>query len=415
MILCAGTAAGGNPGAFGIRAGIGYDYVSQEYFLDSLRLLGEDSLVGATLLKRDYLDDKKVILYLTWDNRSLISASKVYGVEIGWEQTDEIYRAVSNINFGLSGEEHRLSGEIGFDTKKRFSGAVNPGEEVTVLDGYLKYRYNLSDRTEAGFKIYGERVWFDSATSYVYDYGRLGATLRMGLLSENYNSITLDFTGELREVPDSADLNYKLFRGSLGYIGTLLGSFSSGSASLEYRDYKLNGGLDDYFLSTLYATSDWSLSENYVLETNISLELFDYAVNDFVNADYFLGRFDLLMKRKLGDLNLVFGPKSELYFVETDYSSDDDYYEISASLGTDYIGSKGNLLLLENQLGQRDYNTAQIYTSDFWFNRLTVVGSAGLWRDLTLDIFFSAEWEWHEIGSDDNRIFLVTTDLTYRF
>ncbi len=415
MFLCAGTAICGNSGAFGIRVGIGYDYVSQEYFLDSLRLLGEDSLVGATLLKRDYLDDKKAILYLTLDNRSFLASPREYSLEVGWEQTDEVYRAVSNIDFGLSGENYRFNGELGFDTKRRFSGSITPGEELTVLDGHLKYRQVISQRIDGSLRIYGEKVWFDSATTYVYDYGRLGATLGLGILTADFNSISVNLTGELRKVPDSTDLDYSLIRGSLGYIGTFLGSFSSGNVSLEYRDYRLSDDFDDYFLTTLYGTSDWPLSEKYTLGTNLSLELFDYAVNDFVSADYFLGRFDLLLKRKLGNINLIFGPRSEFYFVDTEYSSDDDYYEISASAGFDYIGSKGNLLLLENQVGHRHYNTAQIYTSDFWFNRLNVIGSVGIWKNLTLDLFFSAEWEWHEIDSDDNRIFLLTTDITCRF
>jgi len=413
--LNAGIVQADSSGVFGIRSGIGYDYISQEYFLDSLRLAGEDSLVTATLLKRQYLDDKKAFLYLELDNRLPLDGSDSYYLEAGWEQTDEIIRGVASAVYGTNSSRDRFDAELGLDLKQRYRGETSPGEEITVVDGRLKYSRSLSNHTSAGLKLYGEGVWFDSVTSFVYDYNRIGLTTGLDFLTENFNAISFGLTGEFRNVPDSSDLNYNLIRGNFGYLGTLLGAYGSANLSLEYRDYRLDGGFDDYFLATFYSTSDWPLGDEFYLSVNPNLELFDYSANDFVNSDYFLGRLDLLLKRSLGSVTITAGPTSELYSVSTEFTSDDDYSELAGKVGMDYVGLDGAVILFENQVGFRNYKTAQIYTSDFTFDRLTLIGSTRIWRGLNVDLFLSAEWEWHEIDSDDNRIYLITTSLSYAF
>jgi len=411
----AGIVQADSSGVFGIRGGIGYDYISQEYFLDSLRLAGEDSLVTATLLKRQYLDDKKAFLYLSLDNRSHYGSPVSYFLEGGWEQTDEILRGILKGSYRQKSGKSEINGEIGLDLKQRYRGETSAGEEVTVLEGRFKYARDLSDRTRVGLKAYGEGVWFDSVSTFVYNYHRIGMTAGLDFLTENFNAISLGLTGEIRNVPDSSDLDYKLLRGGFGYLGTVWGGYSSTNLSLEYRDYSLADGFDDYFLAAFYTTTDWPIAEKYYLSTNANLELFNYTINDFVNSDYFLGRFDLLLKRNFGSATLTMGPKTEVYLVETEYTADDDYYELAGMIGFDYISLEGVLLLVENQIGRRNYSTAQIFTSDFYFNRLTLIGSARIWRGLSLDFFLSSEWEWHEIDSDDNRIYLITSSLSYSF
>lgn len=413
--LNAGIVLADSSGVFGIRSGIGYDYISQEYFLDSLRLAGEDSLVTATLLKRQYLDDKKAFLYFSMDNRLPLDGSDSYYLEAGWEQTDEIMRGVAHASYGASSQKNRFNAELDLDLKKRYRGETSPGEEVTVLDSRLKYSRGLSEKTSAGLTLYGEGVWFDSATSFVYDYNRIGLTAGLDLLSDNFNAISVSLTGELRNVPDSSDLDYKLVRGNVGFLGSLLNAYGSANLALEYRNYRLPGNLDDYFLASFYAAADWPLSRNYYLSVNPDLEIFDYSSNDFVNSDYFLGRLDLLLKRSLGPVTLSAGPAGELYSVSTEFIEDDDYYELGAKVGMDYVGLGGSIILLENQVGFRNYKTAQIYTSDFTFDRLTLIGSARIWDGLSFDLFLSAEWEWHQIDSDDNRIYLITTSVSYTF
>ena len=88
IFLIAGEVKTEDPGNFIARAGLGYDFISQEYYLDTARY-DPDSVLTATLLKKDYLDDKKGLLYMKYS----LDANSWRSIEAGWEQTDEIYRA----------------------------------------------------------------------------------------------------------------------------------------------------------------------------------------------------------------------------------------------------------------------------------------------------------------------------------
>jgi hypothetical protein len=53
-------------GDFSFKAGLGYEFISQEFFLDSLAEIGADSLATITSLKTTYLDDIRGQLSLTY-------------------------------------------------------------------------------------------------------------------------------------------------------------------------------------------------------------------------------------------------------------------------------------------------------------------------------------------------------------
>lgn len=406
-------ASADSSGVFGIRTGFGYDYISQEYFLDSLRLTGEDSALSATLLKRDYLDDKKGFIFMNLDNRDIFGKEHQYYFEAGWEQTDEIYRGRMTAEYEFKGDKNNFESYLDFDIKKQYSGEPSAGEESTVFDSYFRVKRKIAEYSEVSFKGYFESVSFDSATSFIYNYNKFGGRASLDLISENFNTLSFSLTGELRDVPDSGDLDYGLIRGDVSYFGGFWGSLSTLDLSLEYRNYKIPGDLDDYFMTSFYGSFDWPLGGDYSTEFSSDLEYFNYTNNDFVNSDYFQGRFELLLKREINFLTLSAGPKTEIFRVNSDYSDDDDYLEIGGLIGADYISLNGGLILVENQLGFRDYQATQVYTSDFLFDRLSLIGSLNLWAGLSFDLFLSAEWEWHKIDSDDNTIYLITSALSY--
>jgi hypothetical protein len=71
--------------------------------------------------------------------------------------------------------------------------------------------------------------------------------------------------------------------------------------------------------------------------------------------------------------------------------------------------------MLENQLGHRNYLNNPDYNSDSIFDRITLIGTAWIFRALSVDILFSAEWEWHRVDSDDSRLYLLSAGLSYNF
>ncbi len=418
LILWADSWGGDTLSRFGVRAGLGYDYISQEYFLDSLRFSGEDSSVTAALLTSDYLDDKKGFIFLEFDNRSLREKELDYNFEIGWEQTASVYRAIGQGFFALGKESDRLESEFSFETKQRYSGKAALGEELNRLQGSLKYRRKFSPDLQTHFKLYGENIAFDSTGTYLYNYSRLGARAGLDILTDNLNSIYFNVAYEHRLVPDSNDLNFNLVRSTLGFAGNLGSGQLSAESSFEFKDYQFPENRDDYYLGSARIDYDYPLGGKYSLITGLNTEYFNYRFDDFIGSDHLLIRLEMLLERESGDMNQVavrVGPVAEILKINSPYDESDDYVEFAGKMGVDIMGLAGLLILLENQTGYRAYRVDPFYTSDFAFDRLTVIGSLGLIKPLTLDIFFSAEWEWHRIQSDDNRIYLIAASLACAF
>ena len=71
-----------------LKAGIGYDFLSQEFFLDSAAISGVDSFYTAWNLKTNYLDDIKGTLSLSY---TPFSDRRVY-LQTSYEQTNDYLR-----------------------------------------------------------------------------------------------------------------------------------------------------------------------------------------------------------------------------------------------------------------------------------------------------------------------------------
>ena len=415
FLVCAGAALADSSGHFGLRAGIGYDFISQEYFLDSLRYVDADSSLKSALLKKDYLDDKKGFVYLKYFSPTESGPGLSYRLEAGWEQTPEVYRALGWGRFEVGGVIDRLESDFRMEIKNRYKGAIELGEELAIFNGSLAYRRHWSDFVESKVKFYGENISFDTVGSYVYNYSRYGLELAANILTENFNSIYLATTYEIRNVPDSGQLDYRLIRGSGGYFGTFSGFRLTADLSLENRLYEQPAGQDDYFLLSINSEAQIQIGQDYFFAPKFNLEYFNYRADDPVNDDHSLIRVGLLPGREFGSFSIALGPKLEILTVASDFVNDNDYLELMASAEIDYFGMGGLFFLFENQFGQRDYRQDLIYTSEFIFDRISLIGSARIFDGFNLDILFSAEWEWHEIDSDNSRLYLISTGLSYQF
>lgn len=409
------AAADGDPGDFNIRFGLGYDFVSQEYFTSSSRydtsLTPDADLTDITLLSKDYLDDKKGLIYLTLNPRN----EGRYVLETGWEQTPDILRALGRGHLTVGGKDSRLESDFDFEIKRRYHGEAEVGEDLSVFRGKTKYVRRLSEQVESNFRLYGENVAFDSTGSLVYNYSRIGGELGFNIFSRNFNSIFLRAGVEARDVPDSSQLNFLQFRGSIGYFGALGKSQISADLTVENKNYDSPDDRDDYLLTTFYGHVKIPAGENYFVRPLASLEYFNFKSDEFINRDYLLARGGLLVGRDYNRISLAVGPKFQLHSISSDYEADDDYLEYMAFGSADFFYSDRILCLFENQVGRRGYQNDPIYYSDFTFDRLSLIGSFRLLGTLNLDLLFSAEWEWHEIESDDSRLYLLSSGLRYTF
>jgi hypothetical protein len=408
----AGIVRADNPGLFRARVGLGYDFVSQEYFTsDTTPTSSPDQLLEATLLRKDYLDDKKGLVHLTFDPKR----NGQYILEAGWEQTPDVYRGLGRGHLAVGGSDSRLEADLNLEIKGRYRGESEVGEDVSVINAKAAYNRRLSPSLESRIRILAERVDFDSAGSLVYDYDRIGGEVGLSVLSRDFNSALFSMGVEKRSVPDSSWLDYLSVRASLGYFGNLSDAFVSADLTIENKDFEAPEDRDDYTLTTLSANLRIPAGEAFYLRPDLSLEYFDFEIDNLINNDYLLARGGLLFGWDLGRLSASFGPRIELLSIETDFEGDDDYSELMAQAGADLMYSDRAFVLFENQIGKRDYRHKTEYYSDFIFDRMSLIGSLKIFRSLSFDLLFSAEWEWHEIDSDNNRLYLLSAGLNYSF
>lgn len=401
-------------GDFSFKLGLGYDFVSQEYFLSSSRYdtsfaPDPDGLLTATLLKKDYLDDKKGLVYFKYDSK----AEGRFILEAGWEQTPDLFRALGWAHFSLGSYGNRLETDFNLEVKERCRGAAEAGEELSVFEGEVDYRRRFSESAESKFRLFGERVAFDSTGLLVYDYSRVGGEVGISINTTDFSTLYVSTHIEKRNVPDSCQLDYSLIRGNLGYFGTLLGSQISGELAVESKDYGWSDSRDDYTLTTFFSNLKVPIGQGFFLRLESHLENFNFRVEGSFNNDYILARSGLILGREYDLISVTLGPKIEVLSIETDYQNDDDYFEYLAFAGFDYYSYGGIFLLVENELGKRNYRNDPSYYSDFTFNRVSIIGTLKILKNLSVDILFSAEWEWHKIDSDDSRLYLFSSGLTY--
>jgi len=415
MPVFAGITARSDPGDFSIRFGLGYDFVSQEYFTSSSRydtsLTADPDLTDVALLSKDYLDDKKGLVYLKIDPK----AEGRYIFEAGWEQTPEMLRAVGWGHIVLGNHRNRLETDLNFEIKDRYNGEPDAGEELSIVKGKVRYAKKLSETIESSIRIYAENVAFDSTGSFIYDYSRVGSEAGFNILSRGFNSVFFSAGIEKRNVPDSGLLDYTLVRANLGYFGLVAESRISVDLTAENKDFNSPDNQNDYLLTTLYGDLKIPADPNYFLKPLLSLEYFNFKNDDYVNDDYVLAGGGLLLGRDYDRLSIAVGPKIELHSIATDFDDDDDYLEYLIFGSIDLLYSDRILCLFENQIGRRGYKNDPLYYSDFTFDRISLIGSFKIAGALNFDLLLSAEWEWHEIKADDNRFYLLSSGLNYTF
>jgi len=411
----AGITASGDPGDFSIRLGVGYDFVSQEYFTSSSRydtsLTPDPDLTDATLLSKDYLDDKKGLIYLKLDPKS----EGRYVFEAGWEQTPEMLRALGWGHLTLGSRVNRLETDFNYEIKKRYCGETEAGEELAVIKGKTRYVKKLSETVESSIRLYGENIAFDSTGSLVYDYSRYGGEIGFNLLTKDFNSIFCRGGIEKRNVPDSSRLDYWLIRGNLSYFGSISGSQLSADLNVENKNYNSPNNQDDYILATAYANMKIRTKSDFFFRPLLSLDYFNFRNDQYVNNDYLLARGGVLWGRDFDRISVAIGPKFELHSIASGFEDDEDHLELLAFGAADFFYSDRILCLIENQIGRRKYQNEPLYYSNFIFDRLSLIGSFKLLGSLNFDLIFSAEWEWHEIDSDDSRLYLLSSGLNYTF
>ena len=116
-----------------LKAGFGYDFISQQYYLDSILLSGSDSLDFA--LKTNYLDDIKAQIRLSYRP----SDQSRNGFQVGYEYSEDFFRLrlLSDLSTKLGASRFDLNTELEWKNQTSDSAGNSPG----YLFGYVRSNY----------------------------------------------------------------------------------------------------------------------------------------------------------------------------------------------------------------------------------------------------------------------------------
>ena len=412
---------------FSVRAGVGYEVVSQSFFLDSLLETGSDMLDAITAQNTSYLDDYKAFIIA---QGNLLDRRR-WEVRFQPEISSDFLRLRLYSDNRLKFGRHWLQFNNELDRRDRYEGESSPGDEYTYVATRGRMNWALSDNTTHWWQARGSYVHFDSTAAYSYSHYRLSGDVGVSRSFADFSLLSGYFFLGTRQVADSTDQNYISVGAEVDLFAFYAGGDLDLSTRLERKNYNRADSEDDYIRWELRATNTVEISEQLATRQEVDVEFVNFSDSDLINPDYFRGRFRAQIGR-IGEGWKVWGGPEVEYLAEgtTEYTTtSEDYLELGLQVDVDILSLGRLFAAVENSIGRRSYIdgngaapdtliTDPVYDfslTDFTYERLSILGDLKLSESFGLNMLLSAEWEWHETVSDNNRLVLFTSSLTYRF
>jgi len=390
-----------------LKTSLGYDFVSQEYFLDSVTT---DSALSTWLLKTDYLDDFKgriALNFLPFIDRRL-------ELQSSYEQSRELYRLRFNSNWRPRFGKTRFDMSTELERRDRHNGTNEFGDSYVF--GYTRAALTIpvSEEMSTRIQMVGEFVNFDSAATYNYNYYRLGPKIGITRTFEGFSFLDANIFFTNRQVPDSAELDYWNF----GIDGSFLGLMEGGDIDLytrfERKNYNRLDSRDDHYRFDFEGRGKICMGERHFTKIELQTEIVFYSPVDLVNFDYGRTGWAVLVGFEKKGWSVAVGPAFELMMEqEGSFKAAEDYFEIGGKVDLEVLKAGRFFGSVESTLGYRNLSVEEQYYTNFMFERLNTIGNFTLFGGLNLNWLFSAEWEWHGIQQENSQIFLLSTNLTY--
>jgi hypothetical protein len=414
ILLAPALGQGADIDRFSLSAGIGYELVSQEYFLDSLVQVGLDTLEATVTLRTDYLDDLKGMLRLCYRPFD----ADLLKVQAQLEQTPELLRSKLYLDSRLELGASRLTLSNEWEWRSRYEGAPESGDEYWY--GALRIRMDnpVGRRWSQWIAARGSFVAFDSTASFNYDYYRLEGQAGLSHTFADFSLLSGYLFVSGRRVADSSRLNYTSY--GANFFGMML--HANGdldlNARVEHRDYNQDEGQSDYTRLEIYGRNNIRTSGRLGFRQELDLDYSVFDDSDFVNADAF--RLEVIALGGLTGMtwSVLAGPEfAVLWEQETEFAGRSDYLEGGLQLAVDYISTSLALVSLESTFGKRNYkfDSDLSLQTDYWYERLSLLGDVSVSGGLSFNVLASAEWEWHAQEDENNRIVLLSSTLVFFF
>ncbi len=398
-----------------VKAGLGYEFISQRFFADSLSLSGADSLTLLTSLRTTYLDDIKAQLGVSfYPLQGPGSRRGELRAEI--TQTPNFARLRFGSDFRLGLGANNLDSRTEIDWRQRYHGAVDVGDNYITASSQTRLTLPIDENWSTWIQARGELIQFDSTSTIIFSHyrfgGKWGVTRSLGYLAQA--GINLFALG--RRVPDSTALDYL----SWGAETDLTALMDHGELALlgrvERKDYHKANRADDYWRLETDGDGRWQFGDRWFVRSELAAELMLFSDSDQFNADYFRCRLAIMSGRRYGDWGLDLGPHIEfLKSTPSDVVAPEDYREMGLRTDIDYLKATGALLSIQTITGYRWLKKETDFQTSFAFERINALADLRIAGGLSCNVILSTEWEWHRQSSDNSTTVLLSTGLNYTF
>ncbi len=399
-------------GTISWKAGVGYDYFSQQFFADSTINPGPDSVLTRFALTSNFLNDFKGIAgfgYSSADGRTL-------ALQTSYEQTSALLRTKFQSDWRPKVGASRLEWHNEVDWRDRYSGTASPGDSYLLGSTTLRLKVPSGASTTLWAQGQADGVYFYDNTDYSYNYFRGGGKIGFDRLVGDLNILQADAFVLGREVPDSSSLSY--FSG--GFDGSLFGSFGRFDldlmARLERKEYAQTDNEDNYTRFGSDGRNRLNFGGNYFCRWDLTTDLTWYPPSSLINSTYQRLVTAVLGGYQFSGWSLAVGPESEYLHEEpVELAEREDYFEVGGELNLDIVHPGGLVGSLESITGHRSITYPTDFLTSFAFQRVNLLADWTIFGRLNLNALVSAEFEWHSDPANNNNLYLVSTSLTYQF
>ncbi|MBK7091144.1 MAG: hypothetical protein IPH59_05410 [bacterium] len=393
------------------KAGLNYDFISQDYYLRDIDTLGisDDSLAELRSYS-DRLDERGVNLRLelqrkgpakvVFTNNTFLSDEKLrnqinFRIEWGaWKLTSdaEFKSYAGSDDFNIYDSRFQNSSRLGFAFFK------NEDWEAEISQEFEYTGYDNRSESVYGYRQHESRV---RITRNIADFSALEFALRYDR-RDSYDSSLLDFSKGIAEI-------------GLDYIGASRSIQSR--IYLERKSYSWDSSDDNYYFFGPYFDASFSVAEQLELSPQLEVQYYDFDVQGLatfshwrvmtqMELDY---RYNLLSTFSIGIARERFQAADSIY-------NEQDYQATKLLAGYENLSSRKYSFSLDSQLGWRNYlnNDSEFYT-DHWFVNLDLLADLNLSDRIRFSVVGGSSFEYHDDKEDDVFLYLLSGNLTYQF
>lgn len=407
------TAFGGDTASVSVRSGVAYDYFSQRYFIDSLVASGGDTTLESWEFSRKYLNDFR--LWFSADYPGALGRKN--RLHILGELSDEQWRLRLAPMYSLAVGQSVLSGGVELERRRRYKGASVSGDSYWFALARTRISVPVGNGVRAIGGIIGDLARFDSTTSSALNYWRVGGSAGVDFEFGNLSSAYLHLFGAKRGVPDSTWLGYQ----SLGAEASLSWSYNRGDLNAifraENRAYDDPDGIDDHVRIDGNIRSKTFLSSRWFVFAYADGEATIYDKDNFLNQSVGRIRSAAMVGFTLSETStLAVGPHLEwlderagLILITPDYA------ETGIRCDADILAGNSLFATLQSVTGKHKLKQQSETSSSYTFQRIALMGDGRVVGRLSVSLFWSVEWEWHDRASDDTFSHFFSASLSQSF